>query len=70
VSAVAPEPKLTDNEAMVIRLRFGIGGIKERTLQEIADGMSITKQRVHQIEQAALEKLKKSEKLRGYGEGL
>ena len=63
------EPRLGEQEAMVIRLRFGLEGIGERTLQEVADAMNITKQRVHQIEQAAIEKLKRSEKLRSYWEG-
>ena len=57
---------ITDQESLVIRLRFGIGGIGERTLQQVADALNMTKQRVHQIEKAALKKLSKSEKLRGY----
>ena len=60
---------ISDQESIVIRLRFGIGGIGERTLQQVADALNMTKQRVHQIEKAALKKLNKSEKLRSYWSG-
>ena len=60
---------ISDQESIVIRLRFGIGGIGERTLQQVADALNMTKQRVHQIEKAALKKLSRSEKLRGYWSG-
>ena len=60
---------ISDQESLVIRLRFGIGGIGERTLQQVADALNMTKQRVHQIEKAALKKLSKSEKLRSYWSG-
>ena len=57
---------ISDQESIVIRLRFGIGGIGERTLQQVADALNMTKQRVHQIEKAALKKLSKSDKLKSY----
>ena len=60
---------INEQESLVIRLRFGIGGIGERTLQQVADALNMTKQRVHQIEKAALKKLSKSEKLRSYWSG-
>jgi RNA polymerase sigma factor (sigma-70 family) len=55
-------------ESLVIRLRFGLDGTRELTLQEIADTLDISKPRVHQIEKSALKKLSKSEKLRSYWE--
>jgi len=54
---------------MVIRLRFGIGGYDERTLQQVADAMLISAARVHKLEKSALNKLRKSEKLKSYWEG-
>ena len=57
---------LSDTEAKVIRMRFGLGGIGERTLQQVADALDVTKQRAHQIEQAALKKMSKSEVLRSF----
>jgi RNA polymerase primary sigma factor len=60
---------ISDQESIVLRLRYGIGGIGERTLQQVADALNMTKQRVHQIEKAALKKLSKSEKLRSYWSG-
>ena len=68
MSAAAPEPRLTEREAMVIRLRFGIGGLGERTLKQVADAMMLTEPRVHALEKAALKKLRRSEKLRSYWE--
>ena len=55
-------------ESLVIKLRFGLAGTRELTLQEIADTLNISKPRVHQIEKAALKKLSKSEKLRSFWE--
>ena len=69
MSVVAPEPVLTDNEAMVIRLRFGIGGYDERTLQQVADALMLSESRIRAIEKAALNKLRRSDTLRSYWEG-
>ena len=69
MSAALFDVSLTEKEAMVIRLRFGIGGIGERTLKEVAAAMLLSEPRVHAIEKAALRKLKRSEKLRSYWEG-
>ena len=59
---------ISDTEAKVIMMRFGLDGMVEHTLQQVADAVGVTKQRAHQIEQAALKKLSKSEKLRSFWE--
>ena len=50
--------KLTQREQMVIRLRFGIGQDEPWTLEEVGQSMSVTRERVRQIEAKALAKLK------------
>jgi RNA polymerase primary sigma factor len=49
---------LTPREAEVIRMRFGIGADRDHTLEEIGRHLSITRERVRQIEAKALRKLK------------
>lgn len=49
---------LNPREEMVIRLRFGIGVDKDHTLDEIGRKLSITRERVRQIEVKAMRKLK------------
>ena len=63
---------INETEAKVIKMRFGLDGMVEHSLQQVADALDITRQRVHQIEQAALKKMSSSEKLmhsfwRNYG---
>jgi len=53
----------------VLKLRFGIEGDDPLTLQEIGDRLGLTRERIRQIEQKAMEKLARSQKikqLRGY----
>ena len=52
---------LTPAEERVIRMRFGIGHDREHTLEEIAEGFGLTRERIRQIEVQALRKL------RGFG---
>ncbi len=49
---------LTPREERVIRLRFGIGAGAARTLAEVGDQFSVSRERVRQIEAKALRKLK------------
>src|SRR4030043_709106 len=49
---------LTPREAVVIRMRFGIGCEKDCTLEEVGRHFSLTRERVRQIEFKALRKLK------------
>ena len=46
--------KLRPRIARVIRLRFGLDGEIEHTLEEVAEKFGITKERVHQIETGGL----------------
>lgn len=48
---------LASREARVIRLRFGIGGRRRRTLKEIGKLLKVSRERIRQIECIALEKL-------------
>jgi RNA polymerase primary sigma factor len=53
--AMAP---LTDREKEVLRLRYGLGQDREFTLEEIGKRLSVTRERVRQIESRALQKLR------------
>ena len=53
--ALAP---LSDREREVLRLRYGLGTDREHTLEEIGRQLSVTRERVRQIESRALQKLR------------
>jgi RNA polymerase primary sigma factor len=60
---------LTEREAEVIRLRFGLGESGDHTLEEVGEHLRVTRERVRQIETNALRKLQSShfnEKLRAF----
>lgn len=60
---------LTDREAKVLRLRFGLDDGRARTLEEVGREFQVTRERIRQIESKALRKLKhpaRSRKLRDY----
>ncbi len=49
---------LTPREETVLRFRFGIGQARNYTLEELGERFSITRERIRQIEQKALRKLR------------
>ena len=53
--ALAP---LSDREREVLRLRYGLGTDREHTLEEIGRQLSVTRERIRQIESRALKKLR------------
>jgi RNA polymerase primary sigma factor len=55
---------LSPREAQVLQLRFGIGDQAERTLEEIGASMRVTRERIRQIEAAALRKLRRGSRAR------
>jgi RNA polymerase primary sigma factor len=55
---------LSAKEEKVIRMRFGIGVDRDHTLEEVGRHLSITRERVRQIEAKALRKLKHPSRLR------
>jgi RNA polymerase primary sigma factor len=50
---------LTPREATVIRLRYGLGGATEHTLEEIGNRFSVTRERIRQIEAKALQRMRR-----------
>jgi RNA polymerase sigma factor (sigma-70 family) len=51
---------LTEREARVLRLRFGLENHRPMSLQEIGARFSLSRERIRQIERMALEKLRQS----------
>jgi RNA polymerase primary sigma factor len=49
---------LTEREKQVLKLRFGVGGVKEHTLEEVGQQFAVTRERIRQIEAKALRKLR------------
>lgn len=60
---------LTDREAKVLKLRFGLEDGKSRTLEEVGQRFDVTRERIRQIEAKALRKLRhpsRSKKVRDF----
>ena len=49
---------LSPREEKILRMRFGIGEKSERTLEEVGNDFSVTRERIRQIEAKALRKLR------------
>ena len=49
---------LTDREAKVIRMRFGLNSSRPMTLEEVGKKFGVTRERIRQIEAKALRKLR------------
>lgn len=50
--------KLPDREASILRFRFGLDGGSERTLEEVGKKFGVTRERIRQLQNLALGKLK------------
>ncbi len=55
---------LDPRERRVLQMRFGLERGEERTLTEVAETMGVSRERIRQIEQAALNKLRRMPNLR------
>ena len=55
---------LTKREATIVKMRFGIGGYSEHTLEEIGKHFKLSRERIRQIEAEALRKLRSPVKIR------
>jgi RNA polymerase primary sigma factor len=63
---------LTSREEKVLRMRFGIGEKADHTLEEVGQDFDVTRERIRQIEEKALRKLRhhtRSKKLRIFFDG-
>jgi RNA polymerase primary sigma factor len=64
--------ELPPREQRILRMRFGLGGSGEHTLEEIGKVFGVTRERIRQIEAKALEKLRqptRGRKLATFAEG-
>ena len=50
---------LDEREATILRYRFGLDGGSERTLEDVGVKFGVTRERVRQIQNLALRKLRK-----------
>ena len=50
---------LSEREAQIIRLRFGVGGGRRHTLDEVGRRFALTRERIRQLESRALSKLRR-----------
>ena len=50
---------LDQREATILRYRFGLDGGSEKTLEEVGQKFGVTRERVRQIQNIALNKLRK-----------
>ena len=57
---------LTDREKQIIKLRFGIGAEGPYTLEETGERLGITRERVRQLQEKAIRKLRQLQTIRAY----
>lgn len=57
---------LTDREKHIIKLRFGIGSEGPYTLEETGERLGITRERVRQLQEKAIRKLRQLNSIRAY----
>jgi len=58
---------LTPREEKILRRRFGIGEARQHTLQEVGEEFGVTRERVRQIEEKALKKLRHPRRRKSLG---
>lgn len=61
--------ELDEKEALVVKLRFGLSGNDPKTLKQIGEILNLSRERIRQIENIALQKLRRNrsiQELRGY----
>jgi RNA polymerase primary sigma factor len=51
---------LSDREQLILRLRYGLGGEEEHTLEQIGQSLGLSRERVRQLEARALKKLRET----------
>lgn len=59
------EEKLSDRERRVIKLYYGVEDYKPRTLPEVGEVFDLSRERIRQLRDRALEKLARDQKLAG-----
>jgi len=52
---------LTAREQLILRLRYGLGGEEEHTLEQIGQNLGLSRERVRQLEARALKKLRETQ---------
>jgi RNA polymerase sigma factor (sigma-70 family) len=60
---------LTPRDERILRMRFGVGGEPEHTLEQIGEKFNLSRERIRQIEASALRRIRvsdDSQELRGY----
>jgi RNA polymerase primary sigma factor len=63
---------LADREKQILSLYFGLGGEEPLTLEEIGQKLGLTRERIRQIKEKAISRLRHSSRakyLQGYMEG-
>jgi RNA polymerase primary sigma factor len=50
---------LTPRERLILERRFGIGGARDQTLKEIGDALELSRERIRQIQDRAIAKLRR-----------
>ena len=54
--------QLDDKERVIIERRFGLGDLEPQTLAEIGTDLNLSRERIRQIEERALGKLRRSQR--------
>jgi RNA polymerase sigma factor (sigma-70 family) len=49
---------LDERERQILRMRYGLGGMPQRTLEDVGAELGLTRERIRQIESRAMSKLR------------